>query len=89
MLFNNQFTTRLRRVPGGESSFALFANRHGCVDFGNGRTSTFRPEHQVDGRVARSEASMRFHFLRRFNVQNNYTFTPSEQQSGSRPARRW
>jgi outer membrane receptor for ferrienterochelin and colicins len=85
MLFNNQFNDKIATGPGVENcSFALSPNRPGCVDFGNWpNLDLFSQSINVDRAVTRGvEASMRFHFLRRFNVQNNYTFTQSEQQSG-------
>ncbi len=87
MLFNNQFNDKIATGPGVENcSFALSPNRPGCVDFGNWpNLDLFSQSINVDRAVTRGvETSMRFHFLQRFNVQNNYTFTQSEQQSGQR-----
>jgi outer membrane receptor for ferrienterochelin and colicins len=86
MLFNNQFKDKIATGPGVENcSFGLSPNRPGCVDFGYWpNLDLFGQSINVDRAVTRGiESSMRFHFLSRFNVQNNYTFTQSEQQSGS------
>ena len=85
MLFNNQFRDKIASGPGLENcSFQISPNRPGCVDFGNWpNVDLFGQSINVDRAVTRGvEASMRFHFLQRWNVMNNYTFTHSEQQSG-------
>jgi outer membrane receptor for ferrienterochelin and colicins len=90
MLFNNQFNDKIATGPGVENcGFALSPNRPGCVNFGNWpNLDLFSQSINVDRAVTRGvETSMRFHFLRRFNVQNNFTFTQSEQQSGQQTGR--
>lgn len=85
-LFNNEFQNKIATGPGLENcSFLGSPNRPGCSDFGNWpNVDLFGQQINVDEAVTRGvEASMRFSFLGRFNVQNNYTFTRSEQRSGA------
>jgi len=86
MLFQNRFHDKIATGPGLENcSFRLSPNRPGCADFGNWpNVDLFGQSINVDRALTRgAEASMRVRFLRRWNVQQNYTFTRSEQQSGS------
>lgn len=85
-LFNNEFQDKIATGPGLENcSFTGAPNRPGCVDFGNWpRVDLFGQQINVDEAVTRGvEASMRFSFLSRFNLQHNYTFTQSKQLSGA------
>jgi outer membrane receptor for ferrienterochelin and colicins len=85
-LFNNQFHDKIAAGPGLENcSFRLSPNRPGCVDFGVWpNVDLFGQSINVDRAVTRGvESSMRFSLFRRVNVMHNYTFTLSEQQSGS------
>ncbi|HEU0123820.1 MAG TPA: TonB-dependent receptor [Bryobacteraceae bacterium] len=85
-LFNNTFKDKIATGPGLENcSFRLSPDRPGCVDFGNWpNVDLFGQSINVDEAVTRGvEASMRFQFLRRWSVQHNYTYTASEQRSGS------
>lgn len=85
-LFNNEFQDKIATGPGLENcSFAGSPNRPGCVDFGNWPTvDLFGQQINVDEAVTRGvEATMRFSFLSRFNLQHNYTFTQSKQLSGA------
>ncbi|MBL8216102.1 MAG: TonB-dependent receptor [Bryobacterales bacterium] len=85
-LFNNQFQDKIATGPGLENcSFRLSPNRSGCADFGNWpNVDLFGQSINVDRAVTRGgELSMRFRIWTRWSVQQNYTFTRSEQQSGS------
>lgn len=85
MLFNNTFKDKIATGPGIENcSFALSPNRPGCVDFGHWpNLDLFGQSINVDEAVTRGlESSLRLRFLRRWDLQNNYTFTQSEQRSG-------
>jgi outer membrane receptor for ferrienterochelin and colicins len=84
-LFNNQFQDKIASGPGlPNCSFAGSPNRPGCVDFGNWpNVDLFGQQINVDEAVTRGvESSVRFSLLRRINVQQNYTYTYSEQKSG-------
>jgi outer membrane receptor for ferrienterochelin and colicins len=85
MLFNNQFRDKIANGPGIENcSFRLSPNRSGCVDFGNWpNVDLFSQSINVDEAVTRGiEGSIRLRPFRRLDIQNNYTFTRSEQRSG-------
>jgi len=85
MLFRNQFQDKIATGPGLENcSFRLSPGRPGCVDFGNWpNVDLFGQSINVDRALTRGmETSMRLRLHRRANLQSNYTFTESEQQSG-------
>ncbi len=85
-LFNNEFQNKIASGPGlPNCSFAGSPNRTGCVDFGPWpNVDLFGQSINVDEAITRGvEASMRYRFLRKWEVMNNYTFTKSEQRSGS------
>lgn len=84
--FNNEFQDKIANGPGLENcSFRLSPNRAGCVDFGSWpNVDLFSQSINVDEAVTRGvEASMRFRLIKKVEVQNNYTFTRSEQRSGA------
>lgn len=84
--FNNEFQNKIANGPGLENcSFRLSPNRPGCVDFGTWpNVDLFSQSINVDEAVTRGiESSMRFRIFKRIEVQNNYTFTRSEQRSGA------
>lgn len=85
-VFNNEFQNKIASGPGLENcSFALNPNRAGCVDFGNWpNVDLFGQQINVDEAVTRGvEASLRLTLASRWTLQNNYTYTESEQRSGA------
>lgn len=84
--FNNEFQDKIASGPGLENcSFRLSPNRPGCVDFGNWpNVDLFGQSINVDEAVTRGvEGALRVAFGRKWSLQNNYTYTESEQRSGA------
>lgn len=85
-LFNNEFQDKIASGPGlPNCSFRLSPNRPDCVDFGNWpNVDLFGQSINVDEAVTRGgEAGLRLTLGSRWQVQQNYTFTESEQRSGA------
>lgn len=84
--FNNEFQNKIASGPGLENcSFALSPGRPGCADFGNWPSvDLFGQQINVDEAVTRGiEAAARILVGTRWTVQQNYTYTESEQRSGA------
>ncbi|MCC7124794.1 MAG: TonB-dependent receptor [Acidobacteria bacterium] len=85
-VFNNEFQDKIASGPGLENcSFRLSPDRPGCADYGNWpNVDLFGQQINVDEAVTRGvEASLRLSFLNRWNLMHNYTYTESEQRSGT------
>jgi len=91
MLFNNQFNDKIATGPGVENcSFALFAEParlRGLRQWPN--LDLFGQSIKSTGGDARSEAVDAFPFPAALQRAEQLHVHASEQQSGSRPARRW
>jgi outer membrane receptor for ferrienterochelin and colicins len=85
-LFNNTFKDKITTGTGLlNCSYAADPNRPGCVSFGNwANVDAFGQSINVDEAVTRGlELNARFPLGRTLSASTNYTYTESEQKSGS------
>lgn len=85
-VFNNTFQDKIANGPGLENcSFRGAPNRPGCVDVGSWpNVDLFGQSINVDEAVTRGvEGAVRLAFLSRWHLLTNYTYTDSEQRSGT------
>jgi outer membrane receptor for ferrienterochelin and colicins len=85
-VFNNAFKDKIASGPGiANCRFTGNLNRPGCLDLGGfPNVDLFGQSINIDEAVTRGvEAAARFEFTDRFSLGLNYTYTESEQKSGS------
>lgn len=85
-VFNNDFDDKIASgVPVFNCSFAASPNRPGCVDVGSFPTiDTFGQSVNIDSAVTRGvELATRLPLAEAWTLAANYTYTDSEQKSGS------
>ncbi|GIL14586.1 MAG: exogenous ferric siderophore receptor [Chloroflexota bacterium] len=88
--FNNAFDDKIASGPGLlNATFAASPNRPGSVNYGNWpAVDTFAQLINVDRAVTRGlEAGAHYRFSRHWSVTGNYTYTDSEQRSGTEAGR--
>lgn len=88
--FNNEFEDKIANGPGLlNATFAASPNRPGSVNYGNWPlVDTFAQLINVDEAVTRgAEAGFYYRFLENWSINGNYTYTHSEQKSGTEAGR--